>query len=257
MAKDSPQREVLYGVHPVTAALTAGRRMIYVVYVIGDGKNKRRFDPVCSLAEQAGVRVVETKADQMERMAGSSAHQGVAAEVGRYPLATLDEVLGKKSGEADPFVLVADGIMDPHNLGALIRTAACVGVDGVVIPKDNAAPPTPAVSKASAGAMESMLLAREANIARVIERLKENNFWVFGLDGDGTTSLFEVDLTGPAALVIGGEGRGVRRLVKEKCDLVVAIPQKKIINSLNASVAGGVAMYEIDRQRREKQRSMI
>ncbi len=257
MAKESSQREILYGVHPVTAALTAGRRKIYAVYVTGGGRNKDRFEALRDLAGQAGVAVAGTDADQLERMTGSTAHQGVAAEVGRYPLAALDEVLAHQDGQTDPFVLVADGIMDPHNLGALIRTAACVGVDGVIIPKDNAAPPTPAVSKASAGAMESMLLAREVNIARTIERLKENNFWVFGLDGDSPTSLFEADLTGPAALVIGGEGRGIRRLVREKCDLVVAIPQTKIVNSLNASVAGGIAMYEIERQRRGKNKRTI
>jgi 23S rRNA (guanosine2251-2'-O)-methyltransferase len=236
----------------VTAALSAGRRTFFAVYMTGAERKSKRLDPVRALAGRARVPVMETTADQLKRMTGSDAHQGVAAETGRYPLAVLDEVPAIKTVSADTFLLIADGILDPHNLGALIRTGACAGVNAVIIPGDNAASPTPDVSKASAGAMESMPVVRETNIARTIERLKESGIWVAGLDRSGEVSLFDADLTGPLALVIGGEDRGIRRLVREKCDWVVAIPQMSEVNSLNASVAGGIAMYEIVRQRRMK-----
>ncbi|MEW6080175.1 MAG: 23S rRNA (guanosine(2251)-2'-O)-methyltransferase RlmB [Thermodesulfobacteriota bacterium] len=250
--KDGHKREILYGVHPVMAALAAGRRTVYAIYVTGSERNKKHPDPVRGRAAEIGVPVIVTSGDQLKRMTGSDAHQGVAAEVGRYPLSALDDVPAIKAVSGDTFLLIADGILDPHNLGALIRTGACAGVDAVIIPGDNAASPTPAVSKASAGTMESMRIVRETNIARTIDRLKESGIWVAGLDRSGGVSLYDADLTGPMALVIGGEDRGVRRLVREKCDWIVAIPQKDDVNSLNASVAGGIAMYEIVRQRRNK-----
>ncbi len=255
MAGGNPGTEMLYGVHPVQAALSAGRRTVYAVYISGSGRGKRRLDSIRELADRTGVPVTETTGAQIEDMAGSAAHQGIAAAVGPYPLVTLDEMTAVKTVSADSFLLIADGILDPHNLGALIRTGACVGVQGIIIPRDNAASPTAAVSKASAGTMESMPIARETNIARVIDRLKEADFWIPGLDRTGEISLFEADLTGPIALVIGGEDRGIRRLVREKCDFIVAIPQRETVNSLNASVAGGVAMYEIIRQRRLREPS--
>ena len=241
--------EIIYGVHPVQAALAACRRSLDAVHVIGAGRGKKRFGLILELAARSGVPVVETAADQIERMAGSTAHQGVAARASGFPLVALADLPGVKNFSADAFLLIADGIVDPHNLGALIRTGACVGLDGVIIPRDNAASPTPAVSKASAGAMENMAVARETNIARTMDRLKEIGFWITGLDSTGQTSVFDADLTGPMALVIGGEDRGIRRLVREKCDLIVSIPQKSTVNSLNASVAGGIAMYEVLRQR--------
>ena len=248
--KGKPRTEIIYGVHPVQAALKAGRRTVHSLHVIGAGRAKKRFEPILELAAGTGVPVSEATADQIELMAGSTAHQGIAARVNGFPLAALDDLPGVRNFTAGAFLLIADGILDPHNLGALIRTGACAGVEGVIIPRDNAVSPTPAVSKASAGAMETMAVARETNIARTLDRLKEIGFWITGLDSTGQTSMFDADLTGPMALVIGGEDRGIRRLVREKCDLIVSIPQKSAVNSLNASVAGGIAMYEVLRQRR-------
>ena len=250
MVKGKPKTEIIYGVHPVQAALTAGRRTVHLLYVIRAAGAGKRFSPILELAAGAGVPITEVASDQIERMAGSTAHQGIAAQVSGFPLTTLDDLPGVKNFTAGAFLLIGDGILDPHNLGALIRTGACVGLGGVIIPRDNAASPTPAVSKASAGAMETMAVARETNIARTIDRLKTTGFWITGLDSTGQTSLFDADLTGPIALVIGGEDRGIRRLVREKCDLIVSIPQQSTVNSLNASVAGGIAMYEVLRQRR-------
>ncbi|UCF91775.1 MAG: 23S rRNA (guanosine(2251)-2'-O)-methyltransferase RlmB [Desulfobacterales bacterium] len=150
---------------------------------------------------------------------------------------------------ADPFLLLLDGILDPHNLGAIIRTALCAGVHGVIIPRDRAASPTPAVSKASAGALEHVRLIQVTNLVRTVQALKEKGLWIYGLDRSGEHSIFASDLTGPLALVIGGEQRGIRPLVKKNCDLVVAIPQVGPMNSLNASVAAAVAMFETFRQR--------
>lgn len=248
--KSGPRTEILYGIHPVMEAISAGRRKIYSLFLAGAGSKNKRFQAIHELAGKTGVPVRETTAAHIERISGTAAHQGVALEVSRYPLFLLDEIGAVKDFSAAAFLMIADGIVDPHNLGALIRTGACVGLDGVIIPKDNAASPTPAVSKASAGTMENMAIARETNIARTIDRLKEAGFWITGLDSDGETPLFDADLSGPMVLVIGGEDRGVRRLVREKCDMIVSIPQNSSVNSLNASVAGGVAMYEVLRQRR-------
>jgi len=249
-SKDNRSTEILYGTHPVSAALAAGRRKIFAVYTTAGGDHgKKRLDPALALAEKAGIPVTVVSGPQLEKMCNATAHQGLAAQVGPYPLVDLDQVPAVKTVSPESLVLIADGILDPHNLGALIRTAACAGVDAVVIPRDNAASPTPAVSKASAGALETMAVARETNISRVVDRLKDKGFWTVGLDSAGPQSLYAVDLTGPVALIVGGEDRGVRRLVREKCDFIVAIPQRNVVNSLNASVAGGIALYEIVRQR--------
>jgi 23S rRNA (guanosine2251-2'-O)-methyltransferase len=151
--------------------------------------------------------------------------------------------------DIQPFFLVIDSVADPHNLGALIRSALAVGVHGVITPKDRSAPPTVAVSKASAGALEHVPLARVTNLSRCLEELKTSGIWIFGLDAAADRNLYETDLRGPAALVVGGEEKGIRPLVKRHCDVRVAIPQRGPLDSLNASVAGAVAMYEIMRQR--------
>jgi 23S rRNA (guanosine2251-2'-O)-methyltransferase len=154
-----------------------------------------------------------------------------------------------EDGKSNPFLLLLDNIMDPHNLGALIRTALCVGIDGVIIPKDRSAQPSPTVSKASAGALEHISLSRVTNMVDTIKMLKKNGLWIAGMDKMSTESIFTCDLKGFNAIVIGGEGKGVRPLVKKHCDILLSIPQIGPLDSLNASVAGAVAMYEIFRQR--------
>jgi 23S rRNA (guanosine2251-2'-O)-methyltransferase len=181
-------------------------------------------------------------------MAKTASHQGICAKTGPYPLMSISEML-VKTKNSDPLLILLDNIVDPHNLGALIRTAFCVGADGVVIPKDRSAPPTPAVSKSSAGALEHVLLARVTNMTATIKTLKQQGVWVIGLDKYAEVNIYQSDLTGPMALVVGGEEHGIRPLVRKHCDGLISIPQSPDVDSLNASVAGAVAMYEAFRQR--------
>jgi 23S rRNA (guanosine2251-2'-O)-methyltransferase len=183
-------------------------------------------------------------------MSGTDHHQNVCAETGPYPFADISVMLsGIQGGESKPFLLLLDNIMDPHNFGALIRTAVCVGVSGVVIPKDRSVPPTPTVSKSSAGALEHVRLSRVTNMVNTMKILKNKGLWIAGIDRSADESIFACDLKGFNAAVIGGEGQGIRPLVKKHCDKLLSIPQTGLIDSLNASVAGAVVMYEIFRQR--------
>ncbi len=239
--------EIIYGVHPVQEAIRAGRRKILHLY-IGEGKETgHRLAGLLQEAEASGSPVSRLSAQRLQAMTGSTAHQGVAATVSPYPFASFAE-LTPRSGQP-PFLLLLDGIQDPHNLGAICRTALSVGVDGVILPKDRSATPTPAVSKASAGAVEHLSVARVTNLARTLETLRKRGVWSYGLEQNASQSIFSSDLRGPMALVVGAEGKGLRRLVGERCDGSVAIPQLGPVSSLNASVAAGVTLYEAFRQR--------
>ena len=185
----------------------------------------------------------------LDRIAGRNSHQGVIAQVSEYTYCTLDDILrrAEERGE-DPFIMILDGLEDPHNLGAVMRTAECCGAHGIVIPKRRSAGITETVAKASAGAVEYMLCARVSNIGQAIDQLKERGMWVAACDMGGK-AYTEQDLTGSLAVVIGSEGTGISRLVREKCDFVVSIPMKGKITSLNASNAAAILMYEVVRQR--------
>lgn len=237
--------EWLYGVHPVEEALRAGRRKLFEVRV-ARSKPGSRLAALAEKAAKAGVPVGQTTPESLADTCKTDGHQNIGARVSPFRFAELDDLLASPS----PFLLVVDGITDTHNLGALIRTALCVGADGVILPKDRAAHPTPAVSKASAGAMEHIRIVQVTNLANALKGLKERGVWTFGLDMAGAVSVFEADLNGPAAIVVGGEEKGIRPLVKKGCDLLITIPQEGPLDSLNASVAGAVVMYEAWRQRR-------
>ena len=237
--------EILYGVHPVLEALRAGRRRIHEVF-IHPGRSFRRLEGITASAKSKSVPVREVTPDRLSSLAGSEFHQGVAARVDPYPSTDLESVLTR----SDPFLLMLDSILDPNNLGALVRTALCAGVDGVILPRDRSASPLPSVSKASAGALEHTALVRITNLARTIKVLKQHGLWIAGLDPGAEKPVFESDLKGPLAVVIGGEEKGIRPLVKQHCDFLVRIPQAGPLNSLNASAAGAVVMYEAFRQRR-------
>jgi 23S rRNA (guanosine2251-2'-O)-methyltransferase len=242
------QTEVLYGIHPVCEALRAGRRRVFGLYTLN--RPSRRLQAALELARQAQVVVETLSGGQLQALAGTPQHQGLAARVGPYPFADLQSALANPAaGRHQPLVVILDNVVDPHNLGALVRTGHCAGVAAMVIPKDRAAAPTPAVSKASAGALEHVRLVQVTNIAGTLRTLKARGFWAVGLDRAGGRSVFELDLRGPAAIVVGGEGRGIRPLVKTHCDFLAAIPQMGRIDSLNASVAGAIAIYEALRQR--------
>jgi 23S rRNA (guanosine2251-2'-O)-methyltransferase len=241
--------EIIYGYHPVFEALKAARRKIFKVQIAGD-KPSGRLEKVAALAASLEVDVSLVKTSRLNQVAGTARHQGVGATVSRFPLASIAYIVDKCGSEPQNQLLVLlDSVLDPQNLGAIIRTAVAVGVDAVVIPKNRSASPTPAVSKASAGAMEHVNLARVTNMVTAIEMLKAKGIWIFGLDRAADLSMYSADLAEPVAVVIGGEEKGIRPLVKQHCDSLVSIPQKGPVNSLNASAAAAVVMYEVFRQR--------
>ena len=244
--------EILYGFHPVFEALSAGRRRVYEVYQVKEKKSKR-CEQIQSLAKSRGIAHQPVGTADFKTLVGPSANQVVAARVSPYPLASLTDILQTaRDRNKKFFLLMLDRIVDPQNLGALIRTALCVGIDGVILPKDNCATPTPAVSRASAGALEHILLCRVTNLVQTIKYCKNRGLWIVGLLKDAAQSIYAADLTGSIAMVLGGEQKGIRPLVRKSCDFLLTIPQQGPIDSLNASAAGAVGMYEAWRQRQGK-----
>ena len=241
--------EILCGFHPVFEALSAGRRRVYEVYQVKEKKTER-CEQIQSLAKSRGVahQLIETA--DFKTLVGSVVNQVVAARVSPYPLTALTDILQTAQARNKKFfLLMLDNIVDPQNLGALIRTALCVGVDGVILPKDNCATPTPAVSRASAGALEHIQLCRVTNLVQTIKFCKNRGLWIVGLLKDAAQSIYDEDLTGSIAMVLGGEQKGIRPLVRKNCDSLLTIPQQGPVDSLNASAAGAVGMYEAWRQR--------
>ena len=247
--KRGPAKEVLYGVHPVAEAISAARREISGIY-FSEQRVSRRIEAVASLAASRQIPVRRIPPERLDAMAGAVTHQGVCAEVGPYPWATLDDILAVPAAAGgEPFILLLDQVVDPRNLGAAARTALSLGLDGIFLTRDRSAVPTAAASKASAGAVEHARIARVTNMTAAVKKLKAAGIWVFGLDAGADTPIFAADLGGPLALVIGGEERGIRPLVKKQCDALVAIPRRGPVLSMNAAAAGAVAMYEAFRQR--------
>jgi len=243
------QNEFLYGIHPVMEALHAKRRHINILF-LEEKKREGRFTQIRRLAEMDHIPVKMISNQSLRDYAQNSHHQGVVAEVGPYPLIDIDDLLAIDVLTSEtPFFLIADQIVDPQNLGALMRTALAAGVHGIITPKDRSARPTPTVSKASAGAMEHTQLSQVTNLSRTLKDLKKKDVWIYGLDQTAEATIYTTTWTGPAALVVGSEGKGIRPLVKKTCDQLVSIPQKGPVSSLNASVAGAVALYEAFRQR--------
>jgi len=241
----------LEGRNSVLEALKAGRSINKIF--IAKGEREGSITQIVALAMHNGIPVQEVDKNKLDHMSVSRAHQGVIALAAAKDYATVEDILeaAYKSGRP-PFIVILDEITDPQNFGSILRTANAAGVHGVIISKRRAVGLTSAVSKASAGAIEYVPVARVTNIVQTIEKLKKQNIWVVGTDSSGEDLYFEKDLTGPIALVIGSEGEGMGRLVRESCDFVVKIPMAGEISSLNAAVAGAVVMYEIVRQRSEK-----
>jgi 23S rRNA (guanosine2251-2'-O)-methyltransferase len=232
------KQETVYGIRPVVEALRSGRRkVIDVIDAVGD-------EEVANAAGARGVSVKRASRQRVEELARGGVHQGVAARVETYPYSGLEEMLSTP----DPLVLVLDGVTDPRNLGAVLRAADGAGASGVVIPKDRAVGVTAAAVKASAGASEHVLVARVTNLRRAVDTMKEAGLWVYAAETGGTPYT-ELDLAGALALVLGSEGRGVRRLVREGCDGTVSIPMLGAVESLNVSVASAVLLYEARRRR--------
>ncbi|MCR4747049.1 MAG: 23S rRNA (guanosine(2251)-2'-O)-methyltransferase RlmB [Clostridiales bacterium] len=240
--------EVVAGRNPVVEVLSGDRDVERIF--IADG-SEGSVSKIVALAREQGVIVDFVPKEKIDAMAPGVKHQGVVAKVSEYKYAEMEDVFAKAeaSGE-DPFIIILDEISDPHNLGAIIRTAECAGAHGVVIPKRRAASLTQTVALSAAGAVENMPVVQVTNLARTIEELQAKGIWVGAADMDGET-YYEANLTGPIAIVIGNEGKGVGRLVKEKCDFVLSIPMYGKTNSLNASNAAAVLMYGIRRARKK------
>jgi 23S rRNA (guanosine2251-2'-O)-methyltransferase len=245
--------EILYGHHPVSEALKAGKRTISDIWLVR-GRTSPRLEKIVEKAHANDIPLTRVSSARLSALAGAERHQGVCARVSGFPYVSLEEALNdgilEKADRPVPVcLLLLDSIQDPHNLGALIRTAYCAGVDGVVIPKDRSAAPSPAVSRISAGALEHTRLIRATNLVKAISVLKSKGLWAAGLDRAAGDTLFSMDFKVPLALVVGSEEKGLRPLVKKNCDMLVGIPQMGEVDSLNASVAGGIVMYEVFRQR--------
>lgn len=245
------RNEILYGIHPVYEVLRANRRRVDRIY-FGTDKSSERIRSVLSLAEGKGVPISEVNSGFLRELCATGTHQGLIAVVGPYPLIEIENVISSINPAQKPaFYIVLDGITDPQNLGALLRSALCAGADGVLLPKDRSVHPSPTVCKASAGAMEHLQIARVTNVSGILRMFKQNGLWIVGLDPGAKTSIYDIDWKLPIAIVIGAEGKGIRPLVKAQCDWLAAIPQVSVFNSLNASVAGALVMYEVVRARRE------
>ena len=242
------QNEIIEGRNAVMEALRAGRA-IDKLY-ISKGEVDKTLGHIASTARDKGIVVVECDRRKLDFMSQTHAHQGVIALCAVRDYCTVEDLfaIAEERGEA-PFLIVCDEISDGHNLGAIIRSAECAGAHGVIIPKRRSAGLTAVVDKASAGAAEHLPIARVPNLSAAIETLKKAGVWVYGAAAEGTSPLWKTDLTGSICIVIGSEGDGISRLVREHCDVLVSIPMKGEISSLNASAAAAVLMYEALRQR--------
>ncbi len=239
---------MIEGRNALTEALKSGRT-VDKVYV-AEGNTDRSLTRLVAQAKEAGAVVIPTDRRKLDQMSPTGAHQGVIASVAAHEYASVDDILAlaEERGE-QPLIVICDELSDPHNLGAVIRTAECAGAHGVIIPKRRSVGLTAVVAKTSAGAVEYLPVARVSNIANTIRELKERGVWVYGTAADADSGLYQTDLTGPAAIVIGNEGEGMGKLVRESCDVLVSIPMKGKISSLNASAAAAILLYEALRQR--------
>ena len=249
--KPLPQAEadgIIEGRNAVIEALRSGEN-IDKIY-LAKGETDKTLGHIASRAREKGIVVVEADRRKLDGMSRTHAHQGVIALAAMREYVSVQSLLdaAAEKGEA-PLLVVCDEISDPHNLGAILRTAECAGAHGVIIPKRRSAGLTAIVGKTSAGAVSYMPVARVANLPATLEELKKKGVWVYGTAAEGTTSLYDADLKGPAAIVIGSEGSGIRRLVREKCDFLVSMPMKGHISSLNASAAAAILLYEAVRRR--------
>jgi 23S rRNA (guanosine2251-2'-O)-methyltransferase len=240
--------DYIWGRNPILETLRSARRVRRILLAEG----QRESPPLAAItqeAERQHIPVETVPRGRLDQLSHGSVHQGCLAIVEERRYVSLDEILAyAESKNEAPFLLILDSIQDINNLGSLLRSAEAAGVHGVVIPQHRAAEITPAVVKSSAGATEYLLIAQETNLTRAIEHLKQRNIWVIGLAGEAKTLYSQADLTGPLALVVGNEGKGIGRLIREHCDLLIRIPMRGHIDSLNAAVAGSIVLYEVLRQ---------
>ncbi|MBW2599282.1 MAG: 23S rRNA (guanosine(2251)-2'-O)-methyltransferase RlmB [Deltaproteobacteria bacterium] len=237
--------QAIYGVHPVAEALRNGGKIEKIILLKGGKQDDSR--EILEIATRREIPVDYRDREYLNVTAGTSHHQGVICIYEKYRYASIDNILSNCKSRESALILILDSITDPQNLGSLIRTALCFGVDGLVIPENRAASVTPAVIKASAGAALHLPIARVVNISRIIDNLKKEGFWVYGTDAGCGEDLHQFDYSSHAGLVMGSEGKGIRPLVRKKCDFLVSIPTTAAIDSLNVSVSGGIILYEMTR----------
>jgi 23S rRNA (guanosine2251-2'-O)-methyltransferase len=249
----------VFGVQPVLEALRAGTRPIERL-TVAEGAHESRLRGILEIARYADIPVRRVPRQELQRIAAGANHQGVIATIAAAHYTHADELLDRlaaRVGTLDPpLAVVLDGVEDPRNLGAVIRTVECAGAHGVFIPERRASGLTETVAKAAAGALEYVPVARAANVVRLLEELKERGVWTIGTAADADTSYTDWDWTQPCALLLGGEGEGLRRLVRERCDVLVHVPLRGQIESLNVSVAAGIVLYEAVRQRAARKETM-
>ncbi len=243
-------RELLYGRQPVREMMRAGRRRVETLYLQQGIRNSSEIDEIEQLAKDKGIRVQSVDSLRMAAMAGDGHHQGVAAEVSPFRYVSHKKMLSDAEQNPAPLFLILDHLEDPQNVGSLLRSAEAAGVTGVILPEYRAAGITAAVVRASAGAAEHIPVAQVPNLVRCMKLLKDRGVWFAGLEGSSeATDLASTDLIGPLGLVVGSEGRGMRRLTRENCDYLVKLPMFGKVGSLNAAVAGAIALFEVIRQR--------
>ncbi|GIO34972.1 MULTISPECIES: 23S rRNA (guanosine(2251)-2'-O)-methyltransferase RlmB [Paenibacillus] len=243
------EEEIIGGKHSVIEALKSGRTINKIW--VAENAQKHLTQPIVIEAKKLGVIIQHVDKRKLDQLAPGVQHQGVVAQVAPYAYAEVKDILQAAESKGEPpFILLLDEIEDPHNLGSILRTADCTGVHGVIVPKRRSAQVTATVSKTSAGAAEYVPVARVTNLGQTIDSLKEKGIWVVGTDVSAAAGIYETNVfDGPVAIVIGNEGKGMGRLIREKCDVLVKLPMNGRINSLNASVAAGVVMYEVLRRR--------
>ncbi|HKD69064.1 MAG TPA: 23S rRNA (guanosine(2251)-2'-O)-methyltransferase RlmB [Candidatus Binataceae bacterium] len=242
--RQTERHQIVFGVEPVREMLAASPDAVQALYI--RGRDQARFASEIARVRGAGGRVVAVEEGELVRMAGSEArHQGMVAQVRAYQYADLEELLAE---HPDPLVVV-DGVTDPRNLGAILRAAECAGLPGLILARDRTADITPAAIKTSAGAWVHLRVAQCGNVAQLLERLKRMDYWVAALAPEGKVGLYDLDVSRHLAIVVGAEGEGLRRLVKEKADFLVSIPMAGRVSSLNVAVATGIVLFEIERHR--------
>jgi len=238
----------LVGIHAVREALAARRPLERIV--IARGRHGERIEEITRLARAQGVPVRFEGRRQLERLAGTAEHQGVVALAAAKQTLTLEDLL--RASTRQRLIVLLDGVEDPRNLGAIVRTALAAGADGVVLPERRAAGLTEAVARASAGALEHLPVARVTNLSRAMDELKQAGYWLVGLDERAERTYTEANFTGPVGIVLGGEGKGLHELTRKRCDFLVSIPTQGPVRSLNVSVAAGIVLFEAVRQRKQK-----
>ncbi|MGC9361054.1 MAG: 23S rRNA (guanosine(2251)-2'-O)-methyltransferase RlmB [Anaerolineae bacterium] len=245
--------EVLVGPHAVRAALRAGRRRVHRVYVGHHRSPRPEIQEIGALCRQLGIPIESTSPTRLGHLAGGMPHQGIAAQVGPYPLVPIEAVLEvARIREKLPLLLALDGVQDPHNLGAILRTADAVGVHGVILPADRVASVTPTVSRVSAGAAEYLRVSQCVNLVRTLRQMKDEGLWIVGVEQHpDAQNLWHIAFDMPTVLVLGSEGGGMRRLTVETCDILASIPMAGHVSSLNVSVAASLALYAAARGQAE------